>query len=46
VFREGLKAAPDDSSLKAALRIARVNYANQLNERRGTKRPSPTSATC
>jgi tetratricopeptide (TPR) repeat protein len=31
VFREGLKAAPDDSSLHAALRIARVNYANQLN---------------
>jgi tetratricopeptide (TPR) repeat protein len=32
VFREGLKAAPEDSSLKAALKIARVNYANQLNE--------------
>ena len=31
VFREGLAAAPEDSSLKAALKIARVNYANQLN---------------
>jgi tetratricopeptide (TPR) repeat protein len=31
-FREGLKAAPEDSSLKAALKIARVNYANQLND--------------
>jgi len=30
VFRDGLKAAPEDSSLKAALKIARVNYANQL----------------
>ena len=30
-FREGLKAAPEDSSLKAALKIARTNYANQLN---------------
>ena len=32
VFREGLKAAPEDSALKAALKIARVNYANQLND--------------
>jgi tetratricopeptide (TPR) repeat protein len=32
IFREGLKAAPEDSSLKAALKIARVNYANQLND--------------
>ncbi len=32
VFREGLKVAPEDSSLKAALKIARVNYANQLND--------------
>jgi len=31
VFREGLKSAPEDSALKAALKIARVNYANQLN---------------
>jgi tetratricopeptide (TPR) repeat protein len=31
VFREGLKFAPEDSALKAALKIARVNYANQLN---------------
>jgi tetratricopeptide (TPR) repeat protein len=32
VFREGLKVAPEDSALKAALKIARVNYANQLND--------------
>ncbi len=32
IYREGLKAAPEDSALKAALRVARVNYANQLNE--------------
>jgi hypothetical protein len=32
VFREGLKAAPTDSGLTAALKIARVNYANQLND--------------
>ena len=32
VFRDGLKAAPEDSSLKVALKIARVNYANQLND--------------
>ena len=31
-FREGLKAAPDDSSLKAALKIARLNYANELSD--------------
>jgi tetratricopeptide (TPR) repeat protein len=34
VFREGLKVAPEDSSLKAALKIARVNYANQLNDQK------------
>jgi tetratricopeptide (TPR) repeat protein len=32
VFREGLKVAPEDSALKAALKIARTNYANQLND--------------
>jgi tetratricopeptide (TPR) repeat protein len=31
IFREGLKFAPEDSALKTALKIARVNYANQLN---------------
>lgn len=31
VYREGLKYAPEDSSLKTALRAARVNYANQLS---------------
>lgn len=31
IYREGLKAAPEDSALKAVLRVARVNYANQLN---------------
>ena len=34
VFREGLKAAPEDSSLRAALKVARVNYANQLNDQK------------
>lgn len=35
VYRDGLKAAPEDSALKAALKVARVNYATQLsNEKR------------
>ena len=35
VYREGLKTAPEDSSLKTALRVARFNYASQLgNEKR------------
>ena len=32
IFREGLKAAPEDSALKTALKIASINYANQLND--------------
>jgi tetratricopeptide (TPR) repeat protein len=31
VYRDGLKYAPEDSSLKSALRASRVNYANQLS---------------
>jgi tetratricopeptide (TPR) repeat protein len=34
VFRAGLKAAPDDTTLKSSLRAVRVNYANQLNEQK------------
>lgn len=34
VFREGLKAAPGDSSLRDALRAVRMNYANQLNDQK------------
>jgi len=34
-FREGLKIAPEDSSLKVGLRSVRMSYANQLvNEKR------------
>jgi tetratricopeptide (TPR) repeat protein len=32
VFREGLKSAPNDSTLKAALQAARFNHANQLTD--------------
>jgi len=30
ILREGLKAAPNDTSLLAAVKMVRVNYANQL----------------